>query len=140
MARRQRSLVPLLWKRELGVQREWPDEPADRQHQRSPHSRDGPQIPLAAWPQAGRSSRRQRTRIVGTATPRVVGDTRDVITLEYLKEHLDLRPLPAEGGYHSETYRSRIKLAQSALPSHYTSERSLATAIFYLLTSDTFSA
>jgi len=63
-----------------------------------------------------------------------------VITLEYLKEHLDLRPLPAEGGYYSETYRSRIKLAQSALPSHYTSERSLATAIFYLLTSDTFSA
>ena len=63
-----------------------------------------------------------------------------MITLEYLKEHLDLRPLPAEGGYYCETYRSRIKLAQSALPSHYTSERSLATAIFYLLTNDTFSA
>jgi uncharacterized protein len=65
---------------------------------------------------------------------------RDVITLEWLKKHLDLRPLPAEGGYYSETYRSPIKLAPSALPSHYRSERSISTAIFYLLTNDTFSA
>jgi uncharacterized protein len=63
-----------------------------------------------------------------------------MITLERLKEQLNLRPLPAEGGYYSETYRSPVKLPPSALPGHYTGARSLSTAIFYLLTSDTFSA
>jgi predicted cupin superfamily sugar epimerase len=45
---------------------------------------------------------------------------------------LDLRPLPREGGYYRETYRS-------AEP-HPARQRSLCTAIYYLLTADTFSA
>jgi uncharacterized protein len=63
-----------------------------------------------------------------------------VLTPEFLKQHLDLRPLPQEGGYYRETYRSLTKVAPHALPTHYNSERSISTAIFYLLTVETFSA
>jgi predicted cupin superfamily sugar epimerase len=45
---------------------------------------------------------------------------------------LELRPLPREGGYYRETYRSA--------ESHSTVQRSLCTAIYYLLTPETFSA
>ncbi|HZU35267.1 MAG TPA: cupin domain-containing protein [Gemmataceae bacterium] len=51
-----------------------------------------------------------------------------------LIETLQLRPLPREGGYYRETYRSERRL-----PAH-AGERSLATAIYYLLTPDTVSA
>jgi len=47
---------------------------------------------------------------------------------------------PIEGGYFTETYKSGLMIPQSALPSSYPGERSLATAIYYLLTPDTFSA
>src|SRR5262249_42167355 len=45
---------------------------------------------------------------------------------------LDLRPLPREGGYYRETYRSAKKWADG--------QRNLSTAIYYLLTPDTYSA
>jgi len=45
---------------------------------------------------------------------------------------LDLRPLPGEGGYYRETYRSAASIPGRG--------RSLSTAIYYLLTPDTFSA
>jgi predicted cupin superfamily sugar epimerase len=51
-----------------------------------------------------------------------------------------MKPLPHEGGYYVETYRSDEKIAQAALPTRYTGERNLSTAILYLLTPDTFSA
>jgi predicted cupin superfamily sugar epimerase len=43
---------------------------------------------------------------------------------------LDLKPLPREGGYYRETYRAAESLR----------DRILCTAIYYLLTPDTFSA
>ena len=51
-----------------------------------------------------------------------------------------MKPLVEEGGYYVETYRARGKIAQAALPSRYTGQRNLSTAILYLLTPDTFSA
>jgi predicted cupin superfamily sugar epimerase len=45
---------------------------------------------------------------------------------------LQLEPHPTEGGYFRETYRSPVQLPQTVLPAH-TGNRSLATAIYYLL-------
>lgn len=53
---------------------------------------------------------------------------------------LNLSPLPLEGGYYRETYRSADSLTASALPRIYDRDKSAATAIYYLLTPDTFSA
>lgn len=61
-------------------------------------------------------------------------------TLELIISKLHLVPLPEEGGYFVETYRSPTKLTYRQLPSVYTSDRCLCTAIYYLLTPETFSA
>jgi uncharacterized protein len=54
---------------------------------------------------------------------------------------LSLVPLPGEGGWYRETYRSPLLLPASGLPDAYGGgPRHAATAIYYLLTSDTFSA
>jgi predicted cupin superfamily sugar epimerase len=60
--------------------------------------------------------------------------------VEELKQMLNLKPLPEEGGYYAETYRSNEKFARGALPARYTSDRHFGTAIYFLLTPDTFSA
>ena len=60
--------------------------------------------------------------------------------IETLKKTLGLVPLPQEGGFYAEAYRAPEKLASEHLPSRYTGERSLATAIYFLLTPDSFSA
>lgn len=60
--------------------------------------------------------------------------------IENLKQLLNLKPLPEEGGYYYETYRSNEKLARAALPARYASDRHFGTAIYFLLTPDTFSA
>jgi predicted cupin superfamily sugar epimerase len=52
---------------------------------------------------------------------------------------LGLTPMPREGGYYREIYRSKNKIPLDALPPHCTAERSYGTAIYYLLTPDTFS-
>jgi uncharacterized protein len=57
-----------------------------------------------------------------------------------IQELLKLQPLPVEGGYFVETYRSKCALARQSLPSGYPGERAISTAIYYLLTPDTFSA
>jgi predicted cupin superfamily sugar epimerase len=57
-----------------------------------------------------------------------------------IQELLKLKPLRVEGGYFVETYRSEFALAQQSLPSGYRGERPLSTAIYYMLTPDTFSA
>jgi uncharacterized protein len=57
-----------------------------------------------------------------------------------IQELLKLQPLPVEGGYFAETYRSKFTLSQRSLPSGYAGERALSTAIYYMLTPDTFSA
>jgi predicted cupin superfamily sugar epimerase len=63
-----------------------------------------------------------------------------MLTADKLKELLGLHPHPIEGGYFAETYRSEAKLPPGLLGSTHPGERLLATAIFYLLTPDTFSA
>ena len=58
---------------------------------------------------------------------------------DYLIEHLCLTPLPGEGGFYRETYRSCEKIPHNALPSRYTVDKSFGTAIYYLITHNTFS-
>jgi predicted cupin superfamily sugar epimerase len=54
---------------------------------------------------------------------------------------LGLQPHPIEGGYFRETYRSREMVPAHALPAGYAASagRPIGTAIYYLLTRDTFS-
>jgi uncharacterized protein len=54
---------------------------------------------------------------------------------------LRLIPHPIEGGFFRETYRSSGTIAGEGLPSGYSrhANRSFGTAIYYLLTTDTFS-
>ena len=53
---------------------------------------------------------------------------------------LHLKPHPEEGGYFVETYRSLESISEEALPDRYKGFRSYATAIYYLLTPETFSS
>jgi predicted cupin superfamily sugar epimerase len=55
-------------------------------------------------------------------------------------ERFKLEPLEPEGGYFSETYRSERFIAGDALAGGILGPRPLVTAIYYLLTPDTFSA
>jgi predicted cupin superfamily sugar epimerase len=59
-----------------------------------------------------------------------------------LVEHLGLVPLPGEGGLFRQTYLAGYTVPQACLPGRYSSDKPLATAIYYLLTSepDSFSA
>jgi predicted cupin superfamily sugar epimerase len=62
-----------------------------------------------------------------------------MLTAEHIRELLKMQTHPIEGGYYAETYRSSETIPQSALGA-YPGDRSISTAIFYLLTPDTFSA
>jgi uncharacterized protein len=57
----------------------------------------------------------------------------------YWVKHLGLLPHP-EGGFYKEMYRSDESIVQSALPSRFSGSRSFSTAIYFLMTSDHFSA
>ena len=61
-------------------------------------------------------------------------------TVEALCALLGLVPHPIEGGFFAETYRSGDLLPGDALPARYRGPRAAATAIYYLLTPETFSA
>jgi len=61
-------------------------------------------------------------------------------TAEEIIEFLELQPHPKEGGFFRETYRSSESIAVESLPARYPQNRSHATAIYYLLTPNTFSA
>lgn len=62
------------------------------------------------------------------------------VTADDLKRLLGLVPLEFEGGWFHETYRARDTLAAGALGDGPAGARSLATAIYYMLTPETFSA
>ena len=62
-----------------------------------------------------------------------------MLTADRIMELLDLRPLPEEGGHYAETHRAG-PLPPDALPAHYAGPRPRKTAIYYLLTTETFSA
>jgi len=63
-----------------------------------------------------------------------------MINAQDLIAALDLKPLPVEGGYFRETYRSGDDLPVVALPARYGKSKALSSAIYYLLSADTFSA
>lgn len=62
------------------------------------------------------------------------------LTAEEIIDKLGLVPLAVEGGYFRETYRSAWRLPAKALPPGFGGPRSVATAIYFLLTPDSFSA
>jgi uncharacterized protein len=62
------------------------------------------------------------------------------MTAEELKLLFDLKPLPMEGGYYREVFRSPETLAQTTLPERYSSDKAMMTSIYYLLEPGTFSA
>lgn len=59
-----------------------------------------------------------------------------MITAERLIKLYNMKPLPGEGGYYTETYRSKDILDSSALPERYGRNKACSTAILYLLTPD----
>ncbi len=62
------------------------------------------------------------------------------MTAEQIIATLGLVPLEPEGGYFRETYRSAALIPAEALPARAAGPRACSTAIYYLLTPDTFSA
>ncbi|MBZ9628553.1 cupin domain-containing protein [Psychroflexus sp. CAK1W] len=62
-----------------------------------------------------------------------------MLTKEQLIKRLNLQKHP-EGGYFKETYRSEITIPGSSLPLEFESARSVSTCIYFMLTSDEFSA
>jgi predicted cupin superfamily sugar epimerase len=62
-----------------------------------------------------------------------------MLTSQQIIEHLQLVPLTIEGGHFRETYRSALTIPKDTPPTNYASSRNVSTAIYYLLTPDTFS-
>jgi predicted cupin superfamily sugar epimerase len=60
-------------------------------------------------------------------------------SITQLVEELELLPHP-EGGWFRETYRSTETIPRNGLPDRFDGPRSQATAIYFLLTSESFSA
>jgi len=63
-----------------------------------------------------------------------------MMTADQVIHLLSLKPHPEEGGYFKETYRSDEQIPQKGLPDRYQGSRCYGTAIYYLLTPETFSA
>jgi len=61
------------------------------------------------------------------------------VDAQALIDKLGLKPLPIEGGYFAETYRSDETIPASALDSRYGRDKAFSTAIYYLLTGDVVS-
>lgn len=61
------------------------------------------------------------------------------MSISHIIESLGLLAHP-EGGFYKETYRSKGYIHKSALPKSFGGNRSYATGIYFLLSSDNFSA
>jgi hypothetical protein len=59
------------------------------------------------------------------------------MTVEQIIKLFDMKPLPDEGGYYTETYRAAEKI--NNLPDRYAGARNFSTAILYLITPNSFS-
>lgn len=59
-----------------------------------------------------------------------------MLTVKQIIDHLDLQPLPVEGGLFRQTYCSEEIIPKDSLPDRYQRDKAFSTAIFYLLTSD----
>lgn len=64
---------------------------------------------------------------------------RRFLDADTIRRTLGLEPLPNEGGFFVETYRAARRVPGGALPAH-PADRALATAIYYLITPESFSA
>lgn len=62
------------------------------------------------------------------------------LTATEIRNLLHLESHPVEGGYFAQTYESSLRLAKNTLPAAYSAGRPAGTAIYYLLTPETFSA
>ena len=60
-----------------------------------------------------------------------------MISAQELIDKLNLEPLPEEGGFFRQTYKSQLKILQSADPA---TVRHAGTAIYFMLTPESFSA
>jgi predicted cupin superfamily sugar epimerase len=60
-------------------------------------------------------------------------------TIDKIISKLELKPHP-EGGYFKETYRSFGEIKEESLGTDYRGKRNYSTCIYFLLTSDKFSA
>jgi uncharacterized protein len=63
-----------------------------------------------------------------------------MLTAEEITTVLQLEPLPLEGGFFRETYRSRWQVSAEYLPEGVRGSRCIGTAIYYLITPEAFSA
>ncbi len=61
------------------------------------------------------------------------------MSIESIVEQLELLPHP-EGGFYKETYRSSGLIPKNALTNDFDGDRNYATGIYFLLTSNNFSA
>jgi hypothetical protein len=61
------------------------------------------------------------------------------MTAEQIIARLQLKPHPMEGGFFRETYRCAESVARAALPPRYAGDKHFGTAIYYLLTPQTYS-
>ena len=61
------------------------------------------------------------------------------MTADDVKRLLQLTPLELEGGFFRETYRSRWQVPPEHLPAGFGGSRSIGTAIYYLITPESFS-
>jgi predicted cupin superfamily sugar epimerase len=68
-----------------------------------------------------------------------VSEGRLMLTAEEVIRRLQLVPHPCEGGFFRETYRAQLTIPASALSNDYSGDRRASTAIYFLLTADTFS-
>lgn len=58
---------------------------------------------------------------------------------DYWIQKLELQPHP-EGGFYRRTYRADLLLSKEALPPNFKGPRPVATAIYFLLAGENFSA
>lgn len=63
-----------------------------------------------------------------------------MLRAETVIRELNLAPLPREGGFYKETFCSSVMVPKETLGSAYPDKRRISTAIYYLLTPETFSA
>ena len=61
------------------------------------------------------------------------------MTADEIKEMLQLEPLRMEGGFFRETYRSRWMVSPDYLPEGMQGMHSIGTAIYFLITPDSYS-
>lgn len=61
------------------------------------------------------------------------------MTTDEVRQLLQLTPLELEGGFFRETYRSRWMIPADRLPEGISGARSIGTAIYYMVTPESFS-